>query len=36
MYPECMGASKRLIGKPIGKRPLGRPGHGMEESIMDL
>jgi hypothetical protein len=34
---ECMrtkrNAYKVLVGKPEGKRPLGRPGHQQEDKI---
>jgi hypothetical protein len=34
---ECRSALKILTGKPIGKRPLGRPRHKWEDNIrMDL
>ena len=34
---ESRGAFKMLTGKPIGKRPLGRPWHRWEDNIrMDL
>ena len=34
---EGRGVHKVLVGKPEGKRPLGRPGHRWEDNIkMDL
>jgi hypothetical protein len=31
------GANRDLVGKPEGKRPLGRPRRGLEDTIkMDL
>ena len=34
---EGRSAIKNLIGKPVGKRPLGRPRHIWEDNIrMDL
>jgi len=34
---ERSGAYRVLVGKPEGKRPLGRPRHGWEGNIkMDL
>jgi hypothetical protein len=37
MYGERRGAYKALVGKPEGRRPLGRPRHRWEDSIkMDL
>ena len=30
---ECRGALKILAGKPIGKRPLGRPRNRWEVNI---
>jgi hypothetical protein len=34
---ERSGAYKVLVGKPEGKRPLGRPRHRWEDNIsMDL
>ena len=34
---EERGVLRVLVGKPRGKRPLGRPGHGWENNIkMDL
>jgi hypothetical protein len=34
---ECSSAFKVLTGKPMGKRPLGRPRHRWEDNIrMDL
>jgi hypothetical protein len=36
-YGECRGVYRVLVGKPEGKRPLGRPRHGLEDNIkMDL
>ena len=36
-YGENRGVYMVLVGKPEGKRPLGRPGRGWEDSIkMDL
>jgi hypothetical protein len=36
-HVACMGAMKTIHGKPVGKRPLGRPGHRWEyNTIMDL
>jgi len=34
---ERRGVYRVLVGKPEGKRPLGRPGHRWEDNIkMDL
>jgi hypothetical protein len=34
---EDRGVHRVLVGKPDGKRPLGRPRHGWEDNIkMDL
>ena len=34
---EGRGVHRVLVGKPEGKRPLGRPGHKWEDNIkMDL
>ena len=34
---EGRGVHRVLVGKPEGKRPLGRPGHRWEDNIkMDL
>ena len=34
---EDRGVHRVLVGKPEGKRPLGRPGHRWEDNIkMDL
>jgi hypothetical protein len=34
---EKMNACRILVGKPEGKRPLGRPKHGLEDNIkMDI
>jgi hypothetical protein len=34
---EVRGAYNTLVGKPEGRRPLGRPRHGWEDNIkMDL
>jgi len=34
---ERRGACRVLVGKPEGKRPLGRPRHGWENNVkMDL
>jgi hypothetical protein len=34
---ERKGAYRALVGKPEGRRPLGRPGHRWEDNIkMDL
>jgi hypothetical protein len=34
---EIRNLYKILFGKPVGKRPLGRPSHGWEDNIeMDL
>ena len=34
---EGRGVHRVLVGKPEGKRPLGRPRHGWEDNIkMDL
>ena len=34
---ERRGVSRRLVGEPEGKRPLGRPRHRWEDNIkMDL
>jgi hypothetical protein len=34
---EARGVHRVLVGKPEGKRPLGRPRHGWEGNInMDL
>jgi hypothetical protein len=34
---ESRGVYRVLVGKPEGKRPLGRPRHGLEDNIkMDL
>jgi hypothetical protein len=34
---ERRGAYRALMGKPEGRRPLGRPGRGWEDNIkMDL
>jgi hypothetical protein len=30
---EGRGVHKVLVGKPVGKRPLGRPRHRWEENI---
>jgi hypothetical protein len=36
-YGERRGAHKALVGKPEGRRPLGRPRHSWEDNIkMDL
>jgi len=40
-HVTCMGENRGvygvLVGKPRGKRPLGRPGHRWEDNIkMDL
>ena len=36
-YGERRGAYKALVGKPEGRRPLGRPRHRWEDNIkMDL
>ena len=36
-YGERRGAYRVLVGKPEGKRPLGRPTPGWEDNIkMDL
>jgi hypothetical protein len=33
----CVDAREMLVGKPEGKRPLGRPRHRWEDNIkMDL
>ena len=37
MYGERRGVYPVLVGKPEGKRPLGRPRHGWEDNNkMDL
>jgi hypothetical protein len=37
VHGEKRNAYRVLVGKPEGKRPLGRPGHGLEDNIkMDL
>jgi hypothetical protein len=34
---ERRGSCRILVGKPEGKRPLGRPGHRWEDNVkMDL
>jgi hypothetical protein len=33
MYGESIGAYRVLVGKPEGKRPLGRPRHSWENNI---
>ena len=33
-YWEKKGAHRVLVGKPEGKRPLGRPRRGWEDNIM--
>jgi hypothetical protein len=36
-YGEDRGVHRVLVGKPEGKRPLGRPRHSLEDNIkMDL
>jgi hypothetical protein len=36
-YGECIGAYRVLVGKPEGKRQLGRPERRWEDNIeMDL
>jgi len=36
-YGERRGVYRVLVGKPEGKRPLGRPRHRLEDNIeMDL
>ena len=36
-YRESRGVYKVLVGKPEGKRPLGRPKHRWQDNIkMDL
>lgn len=32
-HSEMRSAFEMLLGKPEGKRPLGRPGHRWEDSI---
>jgi hypothetical protein len=37
MHGEKRNANRVLVGKPQGKRPLGRPRHRLENNIkMDL
>jgi hypothetical protein len=37
MYGESIGVCRVLVGKPKGKRPLGRPGHRWKDNIkLDL
>jgi len=37
MHGRCERCYKTLVGKPEGKRPLGRPRHRWEDNIrMDL
>jgi hypothetical protein len=33
---ERRGAYRTLVGKPEGRRPLGRPRRGWEDNKMDL
>jgi hypothetical protein len=33
MHGEKMNVFRGLVGKPEGKRPLGRPGHRFEDNI---
>jgi hypothetical protein len=33
MYGERRGAHRALVGKPEGRRPLGRPRHRWEDNI---
>jgi hypothetical protein len=36
-YREARGAYRILVGRPEGRKPLGRPRHGWEDNIkMDL